>query len=236
MFIVRDGGWRKVLQAGITSLNCWPEHNVSSTGTSSFRPSLKQTENATSEYFKQWKWQAKQKGNSFGVSLWPLWLKAHTSCHVSVLIVTGGLCYMFFPYPLELINSYLHYYSYTSCMLTNCRLTSLLKQPDLGMSDCLCLVLGYWQPLVHSHCSLACLLWFHKQSEWPIYFSEGGEVTLLVDQQAGKLARSNKALMCGTIKGLTTDWSIALICFLCCCCCWPANVSRLFLLPWIVLL
>lgn len=71
MFIVRDGGWRKVLQAGITSLNCWPEHNVSSSGTSSFRPSLKQTEIATSEYFKQWKWQAKQKGNAFSVSLRP---------------------------------------------------------------------------------------------------------------------------------------------------------------------
>lgn len=28
---------------------------------------------------------------------------------------------------------------------------------------------------------------------------------MLVDQQAGRLARSDKALMCGTIKRLTTD-------------------------------
>lgn len=29
---------------------------------------------------------------------------------------------------------------------------------------------------------------------------------MLVDQQAGRLAHSDKVLMCGTIKGLTTDW------------------------------
>lgn len=31
---------------------------------------------------------------------------------------------------------------------------------------------------------------------------------MLVDQQAGRLARSDKVLMCGTIKGLTTDWML----------------------------
>lgn len=29
---------------------------------------------------------------------------------------------------------------------------------------------------------------------------------MLVDQRAGRLAHSDKVLMCGTIKGLTTDW------------------------------
>lgn len=126
----------------------------------------------------------------------------------------------FFFCPHELINTYLHCYSYTPWTLTNCRLTSRLKQPIWGMSGSLCLVLGYWQPLVHSHCSLACLLRFHKHSEWPIYFSEGGEVTLLVDQQAGKLAHSDEAVMCSTINGLATDWSVLS--------CAPAG---LFLLP-----
>lgn len=31
---------------------------------------------------------------------------------------------------------------------------------------------------------------------------------MLVDQQAGKLAHSDQAVMCSTIKGLTTDWSL----------------------------
>ena len=93
------------------------------------------------------------------------------------------------------------------CTLTNCRLiTSLLKLPDLGMTGSLCLVSGYWQPLVHSHCSLACLLWFHKQREWMTYILLWGRGSHLVGGPAGRLARNDKVFMCGTIKGLTTDW------------------------------
>ncbi len=162
---------------------------VTSSCASSFKASLKQTEIVTSEYFKLWKWQAKQKGNSFGVSSWPRGEgRTPFNRNVPILILTGDLCCMSLPYSPELIKTYFHYYSCTYGTLTNCRRTSLLKQPDLGMSGALCLVLGYWQPLVHSHCSLACLLWFHKQREWMTYILLWGRGSHLVGGPAGRQA------------------------------------------------
>lgn len=85
-------------------------------------------------------------------------------------------------------------------MQTNCRLK---KKPVLGTSDSLCLVLGYWQAMVHSHCSPICLLWFHKQREWMTYILLWGRGSHLVGGPAGRRAGTQQRVFnMPMIKGL----------------------------------
>lgn len=116
----------QVLQAGINSLNCWPEHTWFQ-----WYIIIKPDRNCNLRIFLSYE---NDKPNEKEIHLacpCGIVVNAHSmhSCHVPVLILTGGLCCIIFPYSIGLINTYFHYYSYTSCMLTNSELKSLLKQP-----------------------------------------------------------------------------------------------------------
>lgn len=66
-----------------------------------------------------------------------------------------------------------------------------------------CLVLGYWQATVHSHCSLIRLLWFHKQRVNDLYTSlrEGKSPCCWTGWQASWHTAA-RFLICSMIKGL----------------------------------